>query len=280
MVHARTGSCRRKTKRPIGAATNCLLPKGAIVCQAALVKSRVISTVRLLAIGLSTSSSLACVADGDDGRTRASFTVHVGGAFADDIVSNDGDRITLSVARLSLGALAFFEGDALFASSAAALRDSLLSFSSAHAHPGHYTPGEALADMGEVGVIDLLGGGVDAVADGLTGPYGTVTVPLTAADEASATLTLRGTFAREQNESTFVAVLPFATVVEGVPADFSIEDGDRIELAISLAELVRRVDFRALPTVDPIDLVAEDQAKNALERALASQTTYITTHQE
>lgn len=87
-----------------------------------------------------------------------------------------GWSITLTRAHLSVGALYYFTGPPVVAALPPArgprrgLRD-LLSIPQAHAHPGHYTQGEALGQMLEPGTIDLLVESTLADAEAVTGHY-------------------------------------------------------------------------------------------------------------
>lgn len=219
----------------------------------------------------------ACTDDAT-GRTRIDFDVDVVGVGVAATLPTAGARaIRLDEARLQLGALTFFEGGALF--SRRSVVDEVLSFASARAHPGHYTPGEALADMPVVGVIDLLATTPQVVpADGLSGAYGSLTVPLVAGD----TLVLAGAIVGLDDDVAFTATLDFPFDVEGVACVVDEMRGRRVHLDVQVPELVRRIDTDLLPIVAdaPIDLGVDGQARNALERALEAQTTFAVTVEE
>jgi hypothetical protein len=218
-------------------------------------------------------------------RERTTFDVAVhGDSDGQGLLTNGGDVVDLARAELSLGGLTFFEGDALFARAGRHQRlvDSILSVSAAHAHPGHYTPGEALADMPAVGVVDLLA--ADAVvvgAEGLTGDYASATIPLTTDIDGGLTLSLRGDVQLASGGSvTFVANAISNVAIEGVSSPVTV-DGGLMDVSVDVGELVRRIDFSAAVASapqDPLDLNAVPQAQNAVERELVAQTTYVITY--
>ena len=212
------------------------------------------------------------------GRTRIAFDVVSAGSGQSEALPTAGVRpIRLDAARLQLGALTFFEGDALFASRS--LVDELLSFSSARAHPGHYTPGEALADTAAIGVIDLLANEPQVItADGLSGAYGSMTLPLVGGE----TLVLEGAVLADGAELPFRVVVDLAHDVEGIACVVAEMTGRRVRVDVQVPELVRRIDTDLLPAASDtaIDLGTTAQALNAMERALESQTTFLITPEE
>jgi hypothetical protein len=210
------------------------------------------------------------------GRTRIAFDVEIAGGGQASTLPTAGARpIRLDAATLHLGGLTFFEGDALFASRS--LVDEMLSFASARAHPGHYTPGEALADTPAAGVVDLLAPApVVVTADGLSGAYGSMTLPLVGGDTLSLTGVLVG---GDGGDVPFTAALDFPFSVEGIACVVDEMKGRRVQLDIQVPELVRRIDTDLLPVAPGtvVDLAVAGQARNALERALEAQTTYSLT---
>lgn len=221
-------------------------------------------------------SAVGC-SDGDAaGRTRIAFDVEIAGVGQQPTLPTAGARpMRLDTATLHPGSLTFFEGDALFASRS--LVDEVLSFASARAHPGHYTPGEALADTSPPDVVDLLSSTPQViVADGLSGAYGSMTLPLVAGD----TLVLAGAITGgDGGDVPFSVTLDFPFTVEGIPCVVDEMEGRRVHLDVQVPEIVRRIDTDLLP-VDPatvVDLAVDGQARNALERALEAQTSYALT---
>ena len=136
--------------------------------------------------------------------------------------------------------------------------------------------------MPQIGVVDLLASEPVVVgAEGLTGPYGSATIPLTADLDGGFTVALAGDVVLAGGGSrTFTAAVASALEVDGVPCAVTV-DGGSMDVSIALGELVRRIDFAGaaeVDGVDPIDLAAVAQAKNAIERELAAQSTYSLTY--
>jgi hypothetical protein len=208
------------------------------------------------------------------GPTRIDFEVAVSGAGQTALHETAGARpIRLDSARLHLGALSFYAGESVW--SARALLDDWLSFSSAYAHPGHVAPGEALADTGPVGPVDLIGSEVTPTvvhASGQSGAYGTMTVALVGGE----TLTLGGAIVGADREVPFTARIDLGSDVEGIVCDIDAVTGMRLRMAIRVDEFVRRVDTDLLPIESeaPLDLGDAPQALSALERALSAPATY------
>lgn len=91
-----------------------------------------------------------------------------------------GWSITLTAARVSIGELYYFSGAPVVASRggqprsrprAGPLLKGLWAIPSAHAHPGHYTEGDALGQMLEPRTVDLLVESALANAEAVTGRY-------------------------------------------------------------------------------------------------------------
>jgi hypothetical protein len=232
-----------------------------------------------MAVGVSGWLASGCT-DEATGRTRIAFDVVIAGngdGAAESLPTAGTRPIRLDAARLQLGPLTFFEGEALLASRS--IVDDLLSFSSARAHPGHYTPGEALADTAAVGVVDLLASAPHVIAaGGLSGAYGSMALPLVGGE----TLALEGVVLDDGPGLPFGVVVDLAHDVEGIACDVAEISGQRLRLDVQVTELVRRVDTDQLPASSetPIDLGAAPQARHALERALEAQTTYLLTPEE
>lgn len=208
------------------------------------------------------------------GPTQLDFEIAVSGARQGALIPTAGVRpIRLEAARLHLGALSFFAGESVW--SARALLDDWLSFSSAYAHPGHASSGEALADTGPVGPVDLLAGEATPTvvqASGQSGAYGTMTVALVGGE----TLTLGGAIVDADREVPFTARIDLGSDVEGIVCDIDAVPGMRLRMAIRVDEFVRRVDTDLLPIESEaaLDLGDVPQALSALERALSAPATY------
>lgn len=229
------------------------------------------SRAALLALSLCVFS--AC---GDDttGRARVRFAVSARGVDT-SFTTSRGWSLTVREARLSLGALRWYEGPPIFA-----LRwwERALGVSIAHAHPGHYVPGAALADMLAPRVIDLTGASVPLdAADGVTGAAQSVHVEvLPSAALGGDTLFVRGEATMETQTVRFRGSLPLTLALEGVPASGDI-DANAWELQVSVGRWLDRVDFAALAPASPGDEVtfgADSQALNALYRGATTVGSY------
>ncbi|MEZ4302538.1 MAG: hypothetical protein R3B70_46850 [Polyangiaceae bacterium] len=82
-----------------------------------------------------------------------------------------GWTISLTRARLSIGPLYYFTGAPVIASAPRRGLRSLLTFPEAHAHPGHYTEGDALGQMLTPDTVDLLTPFNLTPADAVTGHF-------------------------------------------------------------------------------------------------------------
>jgi hypothetical protein len=224
-------------------------------------------------------------------RKRTTFDVVIRGTGDPSALpSEHGGTITLTEAKISLGAPEWFEGDALFAlrttpvkrDAVQAAFDAVLAFSSAHAHPGHYTPGEALADLDTIGVVDLLAGDVAiGTAEGVTGAYGTLSLPFASSPALEgAAVKLAGSAHCTSGDVPFWVSLPLDKIIEGVPSAIEVGTAGTVTIDVSLEDLVRRIDFTSFPTAETVDLLTVDQARNSVERSVESQATYTVTYQE
>ena len=244
-------------------------------------------SLRIMLAGLVVSFAAACPGDGQgDSRTRTTFDLVIA-AEGDpaSLSSEHGGTVELTEAKLSIGTIEWFLGDALFATRIDRTQrviDGLLSFSAARAHPGHYTPGEALADLPAVGVVDLLAGPFAAgTAEGLTGVYGTLSLPFENASElGDAAVKLTGTAHLDDGDVPFSIALPLDKTVEGVPCAVTISGSGTLTLTVSLEDLVRRIDFSELPRDATADLLTIEQGRNSVERSIESQATYTATYDE
>jgi hypothetical protein len=156
---------------------------------------------------------------GDDttGRTRVRFDVRARGVDT-TFTTSRGWSVRVTEARVSLGPLRWYEGPPIFA-----LRwwERALGVSVAHAHPGHYVPGAALADMLAPRVVDLTAGAVVlSAADGVTGPAQSAHMELQPppAGGDTATVFVRGEATLASQRVRFRGSLALALNLEGVTA--------------------------------------------------------------
>ena len=217
----------------------------------------------------------------DTGRARVAFEVSV---ISEPLAAGPnefGYTVQLTRAELRGARLAFFEGDPLFTKS---WRQRVGEFlvPSAHAHPGHYTPGEALADLLVAQTFDLLRTDVQTwgMADGVTGDYASAELNLGTTNVAA--VILEGTATGPGGEIPFVASLDESQELLGLTAGFMVDERPfEVVVNFDLNELVRRVDFGRVASPEviasasaPIPLVRDTQPYNAFSRAAIGNLTY------
>lgn len=217
---------------------------------------------------------LGC-ADDTTGRARVRFDARARGVDT-TFTTSRGWSVRVTEARVSLGALRWYEGPPIFA-----LRwwERALGVSVAHAHPGHYVPGAALADMLTPRVVDLTAGPVSlGAADGVTGAAQSAHVelrpPPTAGD--TATVFVRGEATLAAQRVRFRGALALTLNLEGVTAPGNISSASW-ELQVSVGRWVDRVDFSTLTPATPdteVEFAADSQAANALYRAATNVGSY------
>lgn len=236
----------------------------------------VISTICMALAG-----SFHC-GDGDTtGRSRIQFGVEARGTRVAGTTSL-GWEVTLSEAAIHLGAVRWFEGQAL--SQRTLLRR--LAWGTAFAHPGHYVPGQALAESVIERVIDLAAMRATdlGLADGVSGEARSARLELTPVGSDSGqpgglsegSLRLRGVATRGDQSVRFLATPTLRYEVQGITAPGTLAPGGpRWRVEIDPVALVDRVDFLMLPAGDGERVAPpEGQAFNALSRAAQSAATY------
>lgn len=220
---------------------------------------------------------LAAAHCGDDttGRSRITVDVVVRGANP-TFTTVTGWRVTLAEARIVLGPVHWYEGPALFGRSRF---ERVFGLSVAHAHPGHYVAGEALADVTRRRVVDLLradGPRLDQ-GNGVTGLARSAAVELRPAeadlaDAASlrgGTLYVRGEAARDGRTVRFDCAPVLNAVVQGIRAPGEMTGSGRWDLTIDVGAWIDRADFSTLPapaTPDGVVTITEGQPFNAVTR--------------
>ncbi len=204
-----------------------------------------------------------------------------------------GWTVTLESAHVSVGPVRFFEGRVLLSRRAPRFDWYSLLGGTAHAHPGHYLPGDALAEVLTTGTVDLLAGASLGTASAVTGEYGSLELTLatpTAASDARGVLgghavRVRGTARNADGGSVrFDAVTDLPAPVAGVRFEKSLgmEDG-RVRIAVDLGKWLSRVDFATATDSDADGVYtfpAGSQALNALVRGVEDTTTYVVTWEQ
>lgn len=231
--------------------------------------------------------AVATVQCGDDtstGRARVAFDVWAQGVNAAAVTSL-GWSVRIEQAAVAVGPLRWYEGAPLFGA-----RRLLRALSgTAWAHPGHYVPGGAMADVTQRAVVDLTGArAFVGRAEGVSGavqsahlelrPDGSDLGPARALLRGG-TLSLRGTATRGDRTVRFEASPSLNVSIEGVPAR-AANDGSpgAWTLSVDLARWVDRVDFSMLPAPATADAFApfgdDGQPASALYRGATTGAAY------
>lgn len=216
---------------------------------------------------------------GDDttGRSPVAFAAEAVGVHREGATSL-GWTVRIETATLRLGALRWYEGPPV-----ARLRlwERALGVRLAHAHPGHYVPGGALADITTPVEIDLVRTTPTALgtARGVSGEARSARVELRPAAGGAPTLTLTGTATRDGRTVRFAARPSLDLDIVGVAAPGTLDASAATwSLRVDLAALIDRVDFSALPAPaapdEAVAFPADGQSSNALLRALRAAGTY------
>jgi len=232
--------------------------------------------------GFVMASTLQC---GDDttGRRRITFDVYARGMhLAGD--TSTGWQVRVESAFVVVGPLRWYEGAPLFG------RRSLGWGGVAWAHPGHYVPGGALADIGTRALVDLTSTVPISLgrANGVSGTARSAHIELHPPEEdlgparaalEGQTLVLRGTAQRGDARVRFRAALRVDVNIEGIPASASLDGAPgRWEVGIDVLRWLDRVDFSMLPPPAEPDGVSnfpeEGQPSNALYRGVVSGAAY------
>lgn len=207
---------------------------------------------------------------GGTARTRRTFPVVVS-ATTGSLVTDSGWTVTLTSARLSLAGARFFSGEV-----PVVRRFDPLGWlvPSAWAHPGHYVPGEALAELVAPLDAELLAGDVAwGTASAVTGDYGSLQLTL-----GGAGMRLTGTATKGAETVTFDTG-DFAPPhpIEGVPFHHAMDTGaGRVRVAVDLAAVITRMDFAYVGAgASPLD--GSSPAFNGFARGVEDASAYVTT---
>lgn len=219
---------------------------------------------------------------GDDGPSRISFPVEVAGQGGVGMPNDHGYTLDLTTARLHLGPVYFYSGEPLFAGRGPEvwpwrLLRTALGVGTAHAHPGHYQEGEALAESLTSGAFDLLSGKPAplGVAAGVSGSYRSVQVNLSPA-AGGHTVEVAGTAAKGTLKVAFSASLELTSKVKGIAfgAEVTTSPG-KVRLTVDLVRWLERVDFSKLSSSVPVTFQQGSQADNALQRGVVNTSAFI-----
>lgn len=178
-----------------------------------------------------------------------------------------GWTVTATRAEITLGPVRFYEGEPLFARASEEALRWLLGIREAHAHPGHYEAGAALAEWLDSRTVDLLADAPTAlgVASGVTGEYRSARLDVTG-------LTLEGTAHKGE------ARVPFSVTVDETFEVEGIAFGAQVQATPGVVHVLTRVDT----WVDRMDLADHPggpltpgtQPHTALLRGLTNTSAY------
>jgi hypothetical protein len=240
----------------------------------------------------------ACDSEGS-GTTGRRITLEVKIAATPEskqFVNAEGWAVTITKAAVATGAFYFYDGETLFAGRLGNPRPNrwaaLSPVRAAHAHPGHYVPGNTKGEMRTGSSADLLLGGTLGTGDGVTGPvrsatftFGAPGVGPAAADLGAGVIVLEGSAAKAAEVRLFRAeILPDEVKdakgvpqIEGCPFEASEMDADGIvAIGIKLPMWFDQVAFEdvpASPDGKPVTL-GESLARNQLVRGTRAGLAY------
>jgi hypothetical protein len=230
--------------------------------------------------------TLALAGCGDQSK-HVSFPLELAGRGGAGLKTDHGWTVTLDTARVHLGPVYFFSGEPLFSRRPrerwpSRLLRVALGVGLAHAHPGHYQEGQAMAELLTTHTVDLLASTPKALgqANGITGSYRSAQVNITSsAGNSGFAAVLEGTAAKDTRSVSFAASLKLDLQVRGIA--FGAEVGQvpgRTRLEVDLARWVERVDFAKLAGGAGVVQVAPGtQADNALRRGIENTSAYTFT---
>jgi hypothetical protein len=216
---------------------------------------------------------------GSEGPTRLTFPVAVAPSAAQGLANDYGYTISLSRAALRLEALHFFSGEPLFARGPSRLERlwrATFGLGVAHAHPGHYQEGEALAELFSPSTVDLLAGAALGDASGVTGRYRSAGLMLGSDAAIGGSVALEGKAAKAGGaEVAFTGKLTVTEKIVGIAAgEAEVAPPIQVTLKVDLARYLQRVDFAALTGTGTVAIPAGSQAENALGRGVANTSAY------
>jgi len=231
--------------------------------------------VLLPLLGALASIGVAHCGDDTTGRSRITVDAVMRGTDA-MLTTSTGWAVQVEEARIVVGPLRWYEGTALFGRS---LLERALGISVAYAHPGHYVAGEALADITNRRVVDLLQpGGVSLTqGNGVTGLAQSAAIELrpaeaTLADAATlhgGTLYLRATATKDGRTVRFDCAPALTHVVQGIPAIGDMNQPGRWDITVDVGAWIDRSDFSMVPepaTPGAVVTLGEGQPLNAVTR--------------
>ncbi len=207
--------------------------------------------------------------------SRRSFPVEISGTRS-TLVTDSGWSVTLTKATAQLTTLRFFEGKVLASRHRNPWWRSML-VSEAWAHPGHYIPGEAMAELLTPIEVDLLATEPTSwgLADGITGGYGSVEVGF-----GSNGVQLEGTATSGSQTVPFSMRYAPASALEGVRFEHEMAtQPGTVRVQLDLGVELSRVDFSKVgASALPVD--EQSPAFNGFARGVVDISGYLVTWKE
>lgn len=204
-----------------------------------------------------------------------------------------GWDVTITKAEVATGALYYFDGATIFAARPQRGGWGLRLVREAHAHPGHYVPGNARGEMLAASSADLLAGGVLGSGAGVSGPVRSATFSFAspaqgpfAADLGSHVAVLEGTATKGGATRVFRAEIgpddvrntKGATQLEGCPfAEADMQEDGTVTVTVKLTEWFDQVEFDEVPASadgNPVQMPA-GLARNELVRGMKAGAGYL-----
>lgn len=232
---------------------------------------------RFLLLGAALLALAAC--GGTTGAERVSLPLTFGPAVRATGPNEMGWTVQLTRAEANVGALRFFSG-AVLLSSRWRFDPWLLVGGIAHAHPGHYEPGEAMGELVQQKVVDLLATEPLALGtvSGVTGQWNSASIELL--PRSGNAIHLTGTATHTDGRSVkFDAAIDPATPIVGIASVATVVAGQSPEVNVAplLGGWLARIDFGSAGVPDGSGVVHFDdgsQARNALFRGIEDTSQY------
>lgn len=220
-----------------------------------------------LPLALLFAGSLAC-GESSVPRVRIGLELRAHG-LNPTFVTESGWSVEVETARLAVESLRFFEGEPQFTQR----RFRLLP--EAWAHPGHYAPGDAVAEIVTPVVLELSAERPTTLeGQGVSGYFGSAEVRLRPRDGVTASSA--GRASKAGRELRFELRTDLDTAVDGIAVQAEVPGDVRFELSVDLSRWLGRIDFDALPAgTSTISFVYGSQGHNAFLRGVNNTSAFI-----
>ncbi|MET0594667.1 MAG: hypothetical protein ABW133_18345 [Polyangiaceae bacterium] len=215
--------------------------------------------------------------------------------------TSQGWTISLSKILISTGPLYYFDGAVIFSrleppsNPTYEFLERYIGIRSAHAHPGHYVPGNARGEVLVGTTVDLHDGPVQlATGEGVTGlvrsatfSFGASPAGPLAAELGSNVMVVEGTATRGEATRTFRAELATSDLIntkkipaiEGCPFDTTTMEFDGVvTITVRVPYWFDQVEFDELPAglaADPTVMPVSSIARNELVRGMKAGDAYL-----